>query len=99
MLVRYYKLYSERNGGIIVVYGNWPGSAMKSRGWTQKRMFYQREATTQEMAELSGALRYMSIRYTSLDSLLRDELEILSVADVEKLREAAVLLLENRLNN
>jgi hypothetical protein len=76
-MVNYFKMESERNPGIAVVFGTWPERVMKHRGWTSSRHITRRVATEAEHDWLSGCLRYQAYLYPNTASLLEDESKIL----------------------
>lgn len=91
-MVRYYRLppgrQVQRNTGIAVVFGEWPGRVLKHRGWTAERQVCQRAATEEEHAWLATCNRYQAIRYADIEGLLEDEAKIIEPAVLARIEAA-----------
>lgn len=86
--VRYYRLPSGRNEGFAVVFGEWPKGSLRTRGYSAKRMVYSREATPEEIADVKNLSRFCCVLYKTAESLIGDEISILSTEELEKLKSA-----------
>lgn len=75
-MVRYYRIPSGRNAGIVVAFGDWPERVLKHRGWTPERCVYRRVATAAEHAWLAACLRFQAFRYETIEGLLSDEAQV-----------------------
>jgi hypothetical protein len=78
--VRFYRT-EGKNPGVAVVFpdghGNeWPDRVLKHRGWTVAREVASRQMTEREREWVLGCMRYQACRYTSLQPLIDDELEM-----------------------
>lgn len=66
---------SSRYGQYVIVYAlaAWPKGTVKSRGWENARVVYEREATEDELAEARCSNRFLCWRYKSWEGVLNDE--------------------------
>ncbi len=76
LTVKFFTKNEGRNAGLILVYGEWPARILKHRGW--KSVIYERAMTQDEFDYVRSCLRYVAIRYETVDDLLADEIEVLS---------------------
>lgn len=88
MFVRYYRVESGRNAGIIVAFGNWPTRILKHRGW--KNQITMRVTTAEEDEWLSDCMRLQAIHYKSAHDLIDDELHILEGNVLEYIKIACL---------
>jgi hypothetical protein len=82
--VKFFHVESERNSGIILVFGAWPARILKHRGW--KNEIYRRVMTDDEIEHVSNCYRYVAIKYKNLADLLADEVNYVSKAQFEVCR-------------
>ena len=88
MYVRYYRVKSGRNAGIIVAFGEWPARILKHRGW--KNQITMRVTTPEEDDWLSDCMRLQAIHYKSAHDLLEDEQNIIKGMVLEYVKIACL---------
>ena len=81
--VEYYVIPDGRNKGIHVMYGRWPVNTLAHRGLIGRRYYY-RPATAPELAvQKPPHTRYSKARYLSLETLIKDEIELVGESHAE----------------